>query len=335
MRQYASGSKPNNLVAESICTLSSLRAEMPTISRRKLRRCLTFISVGWLSLICSSCTAGTGSNKDGSWLLLRLRKIADKGSLFSADETGAELDLKWKATERETLKQPPDCRNPYFDRSRIVTTYEATQSWYKPTAEGIAHMKIPGAFINPPGESGDAKMTYTVSRSTNCTGNFKIMNRTVATLEFGGLPAFACITGDQLRHLMNAEYLPATDGVGSFHYKGNVDDDYGTSVEFAFRMGAPCALAATVTQDQNAGYRRQRAFIKFRACGDAADHKFCSNHAPFTWADGDVQDEMANSEVAACGGLSSFYENEPASGQSPPPSPARPMIPRATPCSGK
>jgi hypothetical protein len=275
------------------------------------------------------------SVKDGAWLLRQLKALADDEAFLSLDKVGTALSFTLDGTSHEIVPQPPNCSNPHSDKSRIVTDYLIKNSWYRLTSEGLPHMKFPGAFINPPGEVGDPQIAYHIMKTASCSGKFDVANRSSAEISFSGLPAFACLSPSDLKNQLHAEYQMGTDGVSVSTYQAVANDQFGTRITFFFRMGAVCALSAQIEQDSEFSYRYLRAAAKFKDCTKHVDHDFCATHPPFSWGEGDKIDEMNEAAAKVCGGLDSFYEKEPPSGDAPPAQPPYWSVPHRTPCDGK
>jgi hypothetical protein len=279
------------------------------------------------------CADPQPTPKNAEWLLAHLKFLIDEGKLFDTVAVGKVLDINLQGKETEMVRQPADCSNPHSDKSDLLQKFEVSAVWFKESSEGVPHMKYPGISINPAGAVGEPRIFYKVFKTTNCSGKFTLPVQESARIEFTGLSTFACLTAHDLANSLHTEFQMATDGVSLSVYRPKPNDRFGGSIEFLFRFGAPCAISATLTQDEAAGYRALRAMAKFKACTDRADRAFCATHPSFTWGEGDKIDEMQESAVKICGGFDSFYKKESLSGEPPPPPPPR-QFP-ATPCSGK
>lgn len=115
----------------------------------------------------------------------------------------------------------------------------------------------------------------------------------------------------------------ATDGVSLSSYSPPATDAYGVSLEFTFRAGAPCAVAASIRQDSRSGFREQRAFAKWRACRDKAKADYCAAHPGLRSSD---RGALQSHEVRACDDQQIYIAREPPGGGPPPSWPAfKPM----------
>jgi hypothetical protein len=257
------------------------------------------------------------SQKNGHWLLDGLKTLADEGALFDPPRVETILSLEIVPSEQQVISQPPDCSNAYADRSRIVVTHSSEPIWLKPSPEGVQDMKIPAFAINPAGVSGSPKFSFQQTEIKNCSGKFRLNETRQARLSIDGLPSFACFSREYLVQALHARHHDATDGVDLVDYAGLTNDEIGTNLQFWFRAGANCALSAEITQSTDKGYRYLRAMAKWTACKKSENRKFCAANGPISWSDGSKIDEMEQAAVKACGGLTSFYEAEPASGEVP------------------
>jgi hypothetical protein len=154
-------------------------------------------------------------------------------------------------------------------------------------------------------------------------------------LSVNNLSSFACLTPEKLKAWINAEFHEATDGVSLSGYSGAPNDQHGIYLEFVFRMGAPCALGATIRQKDRDGLRYRRAWTKLRVCIESAEEKYCATKPDATSAE---FDEVTRTAKAACGDLETIYQNEPLTGRAPAPQPRfcfddnRPACQRRVPC---
>jgi len=253
----------------------------------------------------------------------RLKAAADSGDLFNPLSISKLLGIDFKIESSESVPIPPDCSKEW--KSRSVTTTKAVadeSSWYRVLPSGVRSMPVPAAFINPATKTGDATFGYTVVRRIQCTDRSGLQDGTSATISFGGLPSFSCISGSDITRLFpEAKFQMATDGVFFYNYQGKVNDDAGTNVEFFFRMGAACALAVTVTQDQKLGLRYKRADSKRRNCQVQTDREFCARHGPFSWSDGGALNEMREYADKICGTTDSIARQDTERGVQPEPLP--------------
>jgi len=250
----------------------------------------------------------------------RLKTVTDQGNLFEPESLVKLLEMSF---ELSTEEQTSDCAEVWQMRSHRTTRVAPNaSSWYHNLPSGAHNMVVPRAFINPATTVGDAKFNYQIVRKIGCTDQFNLQDHTDARLSFEGLPSFSCISDADIRALLpEAKFMMATDGVYSYFYQGRLDDEASTSLDFVFRMGAPCALSASISKDQEHGLRYKRAESRWRNCEARADIEFCKGRAPIEWADGQALDEMRNNANKACGTLDSVYKNDTERGTQPAPLP--------------
>jgi hypothetical protein len=253
---------------------------------------------------------------DSTEFLLRLQRMADQGDLFDPSDARRILGLRLTASVKET--HPTDCSKSYGIRNSHNTTLEQAESgWYRPLSSGAGHMDIPAAFINPASTTGDAKLEYGISHVVYCTDAVGMQDYTNAQMTFGNLPSYACIAPADIRKAIpKAEVHMATDGVYVVNYQGRVDDEAGTSLQFVYRMGATCAIGATLRQDKEKGLRFQRASATYGACSVDAKKNYCATHPHPTWGNGDALDDMRAYANKVCGTVNALYLREPANGRS-------------------
>jgi len=250
----------------------------------------------------------------------RLKTVADQGNLFEPESVAKLLEMNFEISTDELTS---DCAEIWQTRSNRTTRIAPdASSWYRNLPSGVHEMVVPQAFINPASKVGDADFKYQIVRKIGCTDQFNLQDHTEARLSFEGLSSFACILdADIWRLLPGAKFVMATDGVSFYVYQSKLDDEAATSLDFLFRMGAPCALSASIHKDPKSGLRYKRAESKWRNCEAHADIEFCKGRAPIEWADGQALDEMRNHANKACGTLDSVYKNDTERGTQPAPLP--------------
>ena len=250
----------------------------------------------------------------------RLKAVTDQGNLFEPESIAKLLEMNFEVNTKE---QNSDCAEVWQMRSsRMTRVAPSASSWYRNLPSGVHDMVVPQAFINPATTAGDAKFNYQIVRNIRCTDQFNLQDHTDATLTFGGLPSFACLSNADIQTLLpEAKFVMATDGVSFYVYQGKLDDEAATSLDFFFRMGAPCALSASIHKDQENGLRYKRADAKRRNCAVRADEEFCASHEPFGWGDGQALDEMRHHVDKVCGTLDALYKKDAEPGATPIPLP--------------
>lgn len=270
----------------------------------------------FLILITTSVTASYASSApvgSGPWLLDSLQRLADEGALSEPNRVAQLLDVQIApATPREVYDQPAACRSPTTGRSLIVSKYSAIPPWLKPTSQGVQGMFIPEFMINKAGTSGDPSLTYNESNWRPCSDryNFLADNRE-ATLTIGGLPAFVCYKRLELEQRFGERERPHTDGVSSVDYVVNNHDDRSTYLSFTFRVGAPCALSATLNQGVQKSRRWDRANSKWQQCRKNSESRYVELHGPVNILDDEAVAPMREAVADACGSLGDYYVREP------------------------
>lgn len=252
----------------------------------------------------------------------RLKAVADDGDLFDPSSIAPMLDMGLRT---ETSEQMEKCSGQAGQTRRQTTmALPGDSSWYRPLPTGVGDMEIPAAFVNPASKAGIARLDYKIEHKLDCDRGYELTDSTKAQLLFAGLPSYACFTPADIRKLFpEAKFEMATDGVSSFRYRGRVDDDAATSIEFLFRMGAPCAIAADVSKDQSQGWRAERARIKRMQCIDKASRAFCAAHGPISWSDGDAVAAMQRNYLSSCESIAALVAKDREPGTPPPPPPPR------------
>jgi hypothetical protein len=174
-------------------------------------------------------------------------------------------------------------------------------------------MQIPPAFINQGHVAGKPEVRYEAYRSVQCKSPSYTSIR--ARLSFNNLSGFSCLTPDRLQRLIGAKFEMYTDGVSGSTYSPPATNVYGVSLEFIFRLGAPCAVGASVELDSRGGFREQRAFLKWRACLDKAGKEFCAARGGKA-----VYSDLRQHQDASCESQQ-YIEREPLEGDPPGPWP--------------
>ena len=254
-------------------------------------------------------------------LLLKMKSIADGGSLLQPDQTAEILGIPFSKIASIQQQPMPLCTSPATGRSIETTIMDPPASWwYRAQTSAPGKLPIPAAFINPASTSAEPSFHYEIRHVVECTDRFGLQDTTEAKLSFNGLPSFACLSpGQILAAIPGAANELATDGVSFVAYPGHVDDESGTSLRFFYRMGVRCALSASIEQSQKTGLRALRARSTSSACRIAANRHWCAANGPVGWADGAALDRMDLDADHVCGTEDSIYRKEPASGDKPGP----------------
>lgn len=248
-------------------------------------------------------------NSDGSRLVAKLRTVADRGLLYEPQAMAEVLGLKVHFSEERKTLELGKCSDGRDRPLTKITSGRFENGWYKPGPEGIQNMKLPQAFINPAGQAGEPSISYEMYRSTRCDdGDYE---RIEARLTFDNLSGFSCLMPDRLKTQIGAEYYMATDGFSGSIYRPPATDRYGVTLDFLFRMGAPCALAARIDQETRRGKREERALAKWAWCVFRAKQEFCQTHRDLKPEENDQLKTVARK---ACGTEETFLQKEPLSG---------------------
>jgi hypothetical protein len=281
---------------------------------------------------CSQTPDALSASDRKGWFADRIRELATQG-IMDPTSVGRDLGLKFVSASKEQVTQPPDCSNPYSDKSRVETLYTATDTWFRPMPGGVSHQYLPAFFINKAAFVGDPVFQYDIKAQRNYTGNRTIGQYSSAHLAFTNVPAFSCIKPGDLRRAFPAlRPVPASDGAIEFTVDGDRGEKDGSTATFHYRAGAACLLSVDIEQSPRLGGRYHWALARFEHCRLAADHDFCVSHPPFTWSQGDIIDHRDQHAIAVCGTLDSFYQQE-TSGGSMVQRPHRPRF-QSSPCEG-
>ena len=243
----------------------------------------------------------------GEALVRLLKKIADEALVLRPEDMAKELNIPMTFETKPSATLSTDCRVGGSYKTFLVTTAKVGESWYKETPEGMPNMEIPPAFINPGSVAGKPRVGYEMYRTAQCSRpNYTNIE---SRLSFGNLSGFSCLRPDRLKMLIDAKYEMATDGVSLSMYGPPDTYAYGVTLQFVFRLGAPCALGASVDLQTRDGLREKRAFLKWRACFDNARKVYCEAHG---WKA--TQTELSDHGDGACESREAYIDREPVEG---------------------
>jgi hypothetical protein len=128
-------------------------------------------------------------------------------------------------------------------------------------------MVVPGGLLGGEGPLPDPRFSYTLSRIRSCSGRHAVDPSISAEVRFEGLPAFACITDENLKSVFpGIGRVQGTDGVRPYWYYGKVTEEYGLLVDFGNVFEKQCSVGVFIQQNENLGKRFTRAYSKFQAC---------------------------------------------------------------------
>jgi len=256
----------------------------------------------------------------------RLRAVADSGRLSDPATVSNLLGLSFNSVTSNQEPQPGACSETMGIKTRQTTTHDiAGESWYVPTSMGVPRLSVPSFAINPAFVIGDNDLPSTMYASRRllyCNDPHVTARDTTETrLVFKNLPRFACISDDDIRSLMpTAELQQATDGYHFYRYRGNVNNQNGTVLQFSFRAFVPCSLDVQIEQSTKRGLRYVKVESELSLCRRMALDKYREGHPPIRWLDArDLEAKARYAEdvtaadqhmVRACGTFEDRYGTE-------------------------
>jgi hypothetical protein len=251
-----------------------------------------------------------------------MRELAQSGHLADPGFVAATLGIQFREESTKRLSSARCPATQSLTAATDVTRYDATgPNWFASLPGGTQHVTYPATDISPPLEEDvSPALAYHVIVMTSCPGVMALDRETSATLEFRGLPAFACIRNVD-DHLASATPPRAADGTATILFRGKHDDYTGTDLTFFYRNGFSCAVTATLVQEDRMSNRFERATQKYRACLDSARNAYCASHRASRWQEPSTPDGMNADGIARCGHFADFFHNEPYSGEPPAPRP--------------
>lgn len=247
------------------------------ISRPKgPRLAVLLISVAGICLALSCGGPKAHADTRQQQFLAVVKYLADYVDL--TDPVAVGRALQTTVSVRKQWSMPlDDCKG---SAATIQSTYiyaAASDFWYQPTPEG-RHFFVQGLPVLPGGQStdtmtGDPEFRYLVSKTTACSGQGHGMERRAeADMTFDGLPAYACITENDLKAgLPGGKVVWATDGFRPFEYYGRSIQDTGVYLEADNRE---CAFTIRMFQNEHYGKRE----MKVRDEIDTCKKKFYAEH---------------------------------------------------------
>jgi len=234
-----------------------MSATFPT--RPRCRPVVIALAAFGLLAVGSGCTMSDAEplskekpKPEGDRLVLLLKKVADEGLLYDPDQLAKALGITMKF-ETQTTTGTPNCDAGGHTKSIERTKSVIRESWFGASPEGVPDMKVPGFGINRPEVIGAPYVDFSLYRSVRCATPDKVSIE--AQLSFVNLSSFSCLSPGRLQKLIGTRYRMATDGVSISHYSPPPTDDYGTSLDFVFGAGAPCAISVGIRQDSRSGRR--------------------------------------------------------------------------------
>jgi hypothetical protein len=231
------------------------------VSQRYFRHLAASVAAVLAAAACvevASHAQPESTHPQGVRLVRLLKKVADQALVLQPERMAKELDVAMTFETKPSDTISKACEDGGYYKSFLVTTAKVSDSWYKETPEGVPNMKIPPAFINSGTIAEEPRVIYKSYRTVRCASPND--TNVEARLSFQNLSGFSCLTPDMLAKLIGAKYHMATDGVSLSIYSPPATDDYGVSLEFLFRAGAPCAVYTFVDLNSRAGLREQRAY---------------------------------------------------------------------------
>jgi hypothetical protein len=307
-------------------------------------------AAGFTAVIACACLVATGAAADPpaesaprvdqavsddprGFLLDKMREVAQSGHLADPEFVAATLGIPFQAEPTKRLSSARCPADRSLTASTDVTRYVATgQNWFVTLPGGTRRATYPATDISPPLEEEISPvLEYHVIVMTSCPGVMALDKETSATLEFRGLPAFACIRNVD-DHLASATRPRRTDGTATTLFRGKHDDYTGTDLTFYYRSGFSCAVTATLVEEDRMSNRFERATQKYRACLDSARDAYCAAHPSSRLQAQSAPDGMNADGIAHCGRFAEFFRREPYSGEQPAPGPI-PISYQPAPCS--
>ncbi len=251
---------------------------------------------------------------DGDRLARLVKKITYEGLLKDPARLAAALGMEMTFTTKPALIHEKNCEQG--GRSGPTTLTEATvgDSWYRAGPEGVPDMKVPQFMSDKIYIAREPKVVYSIFRSTVCkTGHEEI----AAELSFADVSAYSCFTPARLSQLIGTDHRFYNHGSSGSTYAASPTDEYGTSLEFKFQFGAPCAVGITIRQEASSSARHARGFMKWRTCYDKARLDYCTANPG---AGRDHEDQMNKYGDSICGARwMDYVDREPFSGEPAPP----------------
>jgi hypothetical protein len=193
--------------------------------------------------------------------IARLKAVADAGALLDPPAVAGMLDIELHG---ETSSIDDACYQS-SQTSKVTTTRvtAGSDTWYRVLPSGAGNLEIPAFLINRASTTGDAELGYTIVERSACPRDVSQKARIDASLNFGGLPSYACFSPDDVKRLLPAAKMSmATEGIFHLTYDGKRGNATGTQLDFGFRPLVPCATNASIMQSSalgsDAGRNRNR-----------------------------------------------------------------------------
>jgi hypothetical protein len=266
----------------------------------------------------------------GIELLTRVKGLVDRGQL---SDPRAVLRVLPGDTPASSIYDPVTGATPQGTcnpgvQAGFKNTRVSFGRWFHNLPTGRPHLAYSavGIFGNS-GAYGDPAGSYLRMGEEYCSDVLHLREEVTATLSFGNLPGFSCLTMGDVSSVMPLTNDHATDGAQIYSYSPPAKRGYGARITFGFG-GSQCLGGFDARQSQKWGTRYTQAAAAFRQCTDIADRTFCAAHPPFGWGDGAAQGRMSEWSAKQCKGFGHWYRRA----RTPDPALARPFRRHATPC---
>lgn len=252
---------------------------------------LTLLALGTLA---SAPSARETTPPAGKRLVERLITIADAGAVADPARVGKLLGTGF--TVQVSTQEPfaMTCAPGYSKHDSRIVHYTVAPT--PPSADALP---------------GLASLLYLVTEHHDCSGYVQSGNDIDAELQIAPRAAGLCLTGNELMEWFKGITQGyATDGGLVYYYRSDRSARNGVMLSFLASVDNPC-VGIVLYQRAGDTLRHRVAKQSQYACMLPHEAAFCRAHAPFDWAAGDVQDEMANYAVQRCGALDRFIALTP------------------------
>src|SRR3569833_1049469 len=179
--------------------------------------------------VIAGCTGSTShTTRDDpatvrSTLVARLRTLALKGSLFEPETVAPILGMQFRSELRPVPHLTADCGDGTRRWADVTRVTESQPSWYRALPTGAGHMAIPAFTINPATSTEDPAIDYSIFHGVYCRDWPAMRDHREAHLWLTGLPAFTCLTPDEITALLpGVKNVRASDGVSLMEFAGRI-----------------------------------------------------------------------------------------------------------------
>ncbi|HLY56772.1 MAG TPA: PDZ domain-containing protein [Stellaceae bacterium] len=221
--------------------------------------------MGLLSLVLAPPACASASIPKDEFVRM-MRALVDLGSLSKADDVGRILRTTLRA-EHPINRHNNGCHtspdNKDSDTYSRVTTYSPHGDfWFRSNS-----LDFGNSDNNEKQEkTGNLDFMYMVTEEVECSAPSGEAKRVNVRILFNNLPAFNCVTKDDVQELLpDVEFETATDGVSLYVYQVDPKDEPEVRAEFVYYWDDQCASSVNLWQDsrfinQNVPVRSQLGF---------------------------------------------------------------------------